>query len=101
MIFLLLYFTYHNAIDAMDEVPDRAGVLELMTNLDKDRVTVTIQDNGTGIAPEDQEKIFNLFHTTKPTGKGTGLGLSIVHDIMYRLGGQVRLASEPAKFDRK
>jgi signal transduction histidine kinase len=61
---------------------------------------VTIQDNGTGIAPEDREKIFDLFHTTKPTGKGTGLGLSIVHDIIHRLGGQVRVASEPGQWTR-
>jgi len=90
----------HNAIDAMEEVPGRPGVLEVLTNLDKDRVIVTIQDNGTGIPPEDQEKIFNLFHTTKPTGKGTGLGLSIVHDLLYRLGGNVRLASEHGQWTR-
>jgi PAS domain S-box-containing protein len=90
----------HNAIDAMDEVPQRPGVLEIMTNLDRERVLVTIQDNGTGIAPEDREKIFDLFHTTKPTGKGTGLGLSIVHDIIHRLGGQVRVASEPGQWTR-
>ena len=90
----------HKAVDAMVEVPGRPGVLEVLTNLDKDRVIVTIQDNGTGIQPEDQEKILNLFHTTKPTGKGTGLGLSIVHDLLYRLGGQVRLASEPGQWTR-
>jgi len=90
----------HNAIDAMEEMPGRPGVLEVLTNLDKDRVIVTIQDNGTGIPPEDQEKIFNLFHTTKPTGKGTGLGLSIVHDLLYRLGGNVRLASEHGQWTR-
>jgi two-component system NtrC family sensor kinase len=46
------------------------------------------------------EKIFNLFHTTKPVGKGTGLGLSIVHDIVHRLGGTVRVASEPDEWTR-
>jgi two-component system NtrC family sensor kinase len=89
-----------NAIDAVGEMPSRPGIIEIMTNLDKNRVLVTIQDNGVGIPPEDQEKIFNLFHTTKPAGHGTGLGLSIVHDILFRLGGNVRVASEPGKWAR-
>jgi len=89
-----------NALDAMEEVPVRTGVLEITTSVDQDRISVTIQDNGVGIAKEDQEKIFDLFHTTKPAGKGTGLGLSIVHDILYRLGGNIRLVSEPGLWSR-
>ena len=89
-----------NAIDAIGEMPQRAGILEIMTSLDATRILVTIQDNGVGIPPKDQEKIFNLFHTTKPAGQGTGLGLSIVHDILYRLGGTVRVASEPGQWTR-
>ncbi len=89
-----------NALDAIGEAPDRKGVLAIMTTLDADRVRVTFEDNGVGIAKEDQERIFNLFHTTKPAGKGTGLGLSIVHDILYSLGGTVRVASEPGQWCR-
>ncbi|MBU2501384.1 PAS domain S-box protein [bacterium] len=89
-----------NALDAMDAVPDRDPVLEITTSLDEAGVVVRIQDNGIGIPKEEQEKIFNLFHTTKPAGKGTGLGLSIVHDILYRLGGSVRVASEPGQWTR-
>jgi signal transduction histidine kinase len=89
-----------NSIDAMQEVPGRTGILEVMTSVDAERLLVTIQDNGVGIPKEDQEKIFNLFHTTKPAGQGTGLGLSIVHDILYRLGGTVRVVSEPGQWSR-
>ena len=89
-----------NALDAIEEVRDRIGVIEITTACDGDHLSVTIQDNGTGIAKEDQDKIFDLFHTTKPAGKGTGLGLSIVHDILYRLGGAIRLVSEPGKWSR-
>jgi len=89
-----------NALDAIEEAVGRPGVLELATNVDEKSVTVTIQDNGVGIPKADQEKIFNLFHTTKPAGKGTGLGLSIVHDILYRLGGSIRVASEPGQWSR-
>ncbi len=89
-----------NALDAMAEVPDRESVLEITTNFSANSVTVRIQDNGIGIKSEDRDKIFNLFHTTKPAGYGTGLGLAIVHDILYRLGGSIRLASEPGQWTR-
>lgn len=89
-----------NALDAMEAVPDRDSVLEITTSLDETGVVIRIQDNGIGIPKQEQEKIFNLFHTTKPAGKGTGLGLSIVHDILYRLGGSVRVASEPGQWTR-
>jgi PAS domain S-box-containing protein len=89
-----------NSIDAMQEAPSRPSILEILTSLDARRILVTIQDNGVGIPQKDQEKIFNLFHTTKPAGQGTGLGLSIVHDILYRLGGTVRVASEPGQWSR-
>ena len=49
-----------------------------------DRVEVRIRDNGTGMAPDVKEKMFNPFFTTKPTGEGTGLGLSISHDIIVK-----------------
>jgi len=89
-----------NSIDAMQEAPGRTSILEIMTSVDAQRLLVTIQDNGVGIPKENQEKIFNLFHTTKPAGQGTGLGLSIVHDILYRLGGTVRVVSEPGQWSR-
>jgi signal transduction histidine kinase len=49
-----------------------------------DRVEIKMRDNGTGIAPEVKEKMFNPFFTTKPAGEGTGLGLSITHDIVVK-----------------
>jgi signal transduction histidine kinase len=47
-------------------------------------VEIRIRDNGTGIAPDVKERMFNPFFTTKPTGEGTGLGLSISHDIIVK-----------------
>jgi signal transduction histidine kinase len=49
-----------------------------------DSVEIRIRDNGTGIPPDVQEKMFNPFFTTKPAGEGTGLGLSISHDIIVK-----------------
>ena len=58
-----------------------------------------ICDNGTGIPPEVQEKLFNPFFTTKPAGEGTGLGLSISHDIIVKQhGGSIEVDTQPGEF---
>jgi two-component system NtrC family sensor kinase len=62
-------------------------------------VEIRIRDNGAGIPPEVQEKMFNPFFTTKPAGEGTGLGLSITHDIIVKQhGGRIDVATEPGQF---
>jgi signal transduction histidine kinase len=64
-----------------------------------DRVEVRIRDNGAGIPPDIQEKIFNPFFTTKPAGEGTGLGLSMSHDIVVKQhGGTIDVVTEPGSF---
>ena len=64
-----------------------------------DRVEIRIRDNGSGIAPEVKEKMFNPFFTTKPAGEGTGLGLSISHDIIVKQhGGSIEVDTQPGAF---
>jgi signal transduction histidine kinase len=64
-----------------------------------DQVEIRIRDNGTGIAPEIKEKMFNPFFTTKPAGEGTGLGLSISHDIIVKQhAGRMEVDSQPGEF---
>ena len=64
-----------------------------------DRVEIRIRDNGIGIPPEVQEKMFNPFFTTKPAGEGTGLGLSISHDIIVKQhSGSIAVDTEPGAF---
>ena len=57
-------------------------------------LTVKVIDNGCGILPEDMEKIYLPFFTTKPVGQGTGLGLSTVYGIVNGLGGDITVESE-------
>jgi two-component system, NtrC family, sensor kinase len=64
-----------------------------------DRAEIRIRDNGTGIPPDIQQKIFNPFFTTKPAGEGTGLGLSMSHDIVVKQhGGTIEVVTEPGSF---
>ncbi len=50
---------------------------------------VVMADSGTGVAPEDAERIFEPFFSTKQPGKGTGLGLAIVASTIENLGGTI------------
>jgi two-component system NtrC family sensor kinase len=64
-----------------------------------DSVEIRIRDNGTGIPPEVQEKMFNPFFTTKPPGEGTGLGLSLSHDIIVKQhAGSIEVDTKPGQF---
>jgi signal transduction histidine kinase len=64
-----------------------------------DRVEIRIRDNGAGIPPEVQAKMFNPFFTTKPAGEGTGLGLSISHDIVVKQhGGMIEVETRAGEF---
>ena len=57
-------------------------------------IVICVADNGCGFKPEDMEKAFRPFFTTKPVGQGTGLGLSTAYGIIKGLGGEITLTSE-------
>ncbi|WP_297925105.1 ATP-binding protein [uncultured Agitococcus sp.] len=76
------------------------GYLLIKTWADADNVYISVQDTGSGIAPENLAKIFDPFFTTKPVGQGTGLGLSISFKIIQQHGGSIRVASEVGKGTR-
>ena len=76
-----------NAIEAMNFMPD-ARKLRITSALhEADGVLITVEDSGSGIAPENIDKVFDTFFTTKPTGMG--MGLSICHSIIEAHGGRL------------
>jgi len=82
-----------NAIDASPE----GGEITIRTQLEGERIAVSIADHGSGIPQEDLQRIFEPFFTTKPVGSGTGLGLDIARRIVEsRRGGEIHVTSSPA-----
>ncbi len=60
-----------------------------------DFIDITATDSGTGISPENMNKVFQPLFTTK--SRGIGLGLSICKSFVEANGGQIAVASEPGK----
>jgi PAS domain S-box-containing protein len=74
-------------------------VLKVTTREFGESVEVRVRDNGIGVPPENRDKLFQPFFTTKPTGKGTGLGLSISYEIVTQQhGGTITVDSEVDDF---
>jgi PAS domain S-box-containing protein len=74
-----------------------AAVLDGSGGPSTDMVEFSVTDSGHGIAPQDLNKIFNPFFTTKEVGKGTGLGLTVVHGIVQEHDGRIKVESEIQK----
>ncbi|HEU5210312.1 MAG TPA: ATP-binding protein [Longimicrobiales bacterium] len=86
-------------VNALDSIGNGSGTVTVTTaaevTADGSRVVISVADTGSGIAPDDLDRIFDDFHTTRP--HGTGLGLSIVRRLVNDMGGRIRVASEPGR----
>lgn len=87
-----------NAIDALTQVHDRPRVLSIASALIAQdhaprRVRVEVRDNGPGLRPDEAQRLFIPFHTTKP--QGMGLGLSLSRTIAESHGGELDLIPVP------
>ncbi|MFP5288715.1 MAG: sensor histidine kinase, partial [Thermoanaerobaculia bacterium] len=86
----LLLNLARNAMDAAEEA-GRRPVLELSVTRQGPTVALAVRDNGVGIPPEERERVFEIFYSTRKGG--TGLGLAIVDRIARAHGGRVKLES--------
>ena len=81
-----------NASEAIHQGGDR-GAIRLRTRSREDFVEFEIEDNGSGIAAEHLEKIFDPGFTTKGVRVGVGLGLAICYQIVDAHGGRIEVNS--------
>lgn len=86
--------------NAVKFTPER-GRIEVVGRIEDDELVLVVRDNGLGIAPADQDAVFDKFRQSgSPLTReheGTGLGLSIVRELSKLLGGDVTLESQPGQ----
>lgn len=80
-----------NAIAAMPG----GGTVKVSLSQNDNVASISVTDTGTGIDPEQLDRIFEPFVTTKDVGQGTGLGLSIAYGIVKEHDGQIKVESDP------
>jgi signal transduction histidine kinase len=82
------------ALNAAAAMP-AGGTLTFRHRTDGEFVTISVEDTGEGIPPENLGRIFDPFFTTKRIGKGTGLGLAVCKKIVDQHGGRISVDSRP------
>lgn len=69
--------------------------IHIRVRYNSQQADIEVSDNGLGIAPEKIDNIFQMFYRATSTNSGTGLGLYIVKETLERIGGSIRVESEP------
>ncbi len=96
----LLYQVFLNVFINAFQAMNKNGKLRVKTSMENEsgkNVAITITDTGEGIPPENLEKLFTPFFTTKDPGKGTGLGLAVTYRIIQEHSGTINIDSEVGK----
>jgi PAS domain S-box-containing protein len=83
-------------VNAAQAIPER-GTITVRTGTREEAVWIEIEDTGTGMPVEVQNRIFEPFFTTKEPGKGTGLGLHLTYKIISAHGGTIEVHSTPGE----
>lgn len=82
-----------NAVEAIDGV----GKIGIATRVAESFVEISISDSGHGISPDNLERIFDPFFSTRDVGRGMGLGLAMAYQVMKRHDGDITVTSESGK----
>ncbi len=85
-------------VNALESLDDDSGRVTVSTRAVGDTLVLEVADTGRGMQPEERERIFQDFYTTK--ARGTGLGLSIVRRLAGDLGGRIAVDSAPGAGSR-
>jgi C4-dicarboxylate-specific signal transduction histidine kinase len=84
-----------NSIDAMKDVDGMRELIVQSQSSENCQVLISVSDTGVGLPPQQADKIFNAFFTTKPHGTGMGMGLRISRSIVESHGGRLWAADNP------
>ena len=84
----------NNAIDVMEKTGGTIKIKTKVSTIEKNKLVISMEDDGPGIPKNNLNRIFDPFFTTKAVGKGTGLGLSICYGIIEKMGGKIDVHSQ-------
>jgi len=89
-----------NSLDALKNktFTDEKPTIRITGRMENGVSILSVRDNGTGIATEHLDKIYDPFFTTKDVGEGMGLGLSICYRIVREAQGKISVQTAPGKF---
>ena len=90
----LFYSLMRNGVQAIQDA-GRPGVVRISSAAEDEGITVQIHDDGIGMSPEQRDKAFQPFYTTRAVGAGAGLGLSTARNIVLAHSGRIELDSAP------
>lgn len=82
-----------NAIRFQKKIPGHQSVIKISSSRDLDITLIHVEDNGEGIRPELNQKIFEMFFRASDTSKGSGLGLYIARESAQKIGAKITLRS--------
>jgi two-component system, NtrC family, sensor kinase len=94
-VFLNLIINAAQAIEEHRGDDEAQGEIRISTATDGDQAVLSFADNGPGMSPQIQERIYEPFFTTKDVGKGTGQGLSLARTTIERHSGSIECHSTP------
>jgi PAS domain S-box-containing protein len=95
--FVNLLLNAAQAIDARREASPLPHIVRVATFVEAGAIIIRVSDTGVGIEPRILPRIFDPFFKTHAAGEGSGLGLAIAHNIVRRVGGDIRVSSVPGE----
>ena len=95
--FVNLLLNAAQAVHAKNDAGATSCFVRVSTFVSGAAIVVRVSDTGVGIEPRLLPRIFDPFFKTKDSGEGAGLGLAIAHNLVRRVGGDIRVTSEPGE----
>ena len=92
----LLYNLISNGIKYKDSAKEQPFVHVHLHRSDTDYI-IEVEDNGEGISPENQKRVFDMFYRASVSASGTGLGLYLCKELVSKMNGEILLDSEAGK----